>query len=313
MKTVRQFINGVLEAGNWDIRDAFDAILARDAEHEAEKAALREIGERCKTVADEAFGPFPVQTSEEALTEIERGIFKLRQLAESPSPPLPAIRDTGRLCGGWGMSDETTVAALFVERGGAYWDLPGVDPWDEARDARLYAGPHPVVAHPPCERWGRYWSGGPSAKVRRTLGDDAGCFAAALEAVRRWGGVLEHPEASHAFKAHGLNKPPRIGGWWPAGDAPSGYVCCVEQGHYGHRARKATWLYAFVSPGTALPQPVRGPSAGERLDEGFHSKAERDAARAAGQRPRKRLSSTENRATPPAFRDLLLSIARSAR
>lgn len=23
------------------------------------------------------------------------------------------------------------VAALFVERSGVYWDLPGVDPWDE--------------------------------------------------------------------------------------------------------------------------------------------------------------------------------------
>lgn len=31
------------------------------------------------------------------------------------------------------------VAALFVERDGAYYGLPDVDPWDEARDARTYA------------------------------------------------------------------------------------------------------------------------------------------------------------------------------
>ena len=80
------------------------------------------------------------------------------------------------------------IAALYIAAGGVYCDLDGVDPWDRERDARLYAGPHPVVAHPPCERWGRYWSGGPSGRVRRELGDDEGCFAAALASVRRWGG-----------------------------------------------------------------------------------------------------------------------------
>ena len=80
------------------------------------------------------------------------------------------------------------IAALFVETGGAYFGLEGVDPWDVTRDARLYQGPHAVVAHPPCERWGRYWSGGPSARERRILGDDNGCFTAAIRAVRKWGG-----------------------------------------------------------------------------------------------------------------------------
>ena len=80
------------------------------------------------------------------------------------------------------------IAALYVATGGCYFDLEGVDPWDEARDARLYAGPHPVVAHPPCQRWGRYWSGGPSARVRQKLGDDGGCFASALISVQTWGG-----------------------------------------------------------------------------------------------------------------------------
>src|ERR1700690_2847940 len=35
-----------------------------------------------------------------------------------------------------------TVAALFVQKNGAYYNLPGVDPWPEERDARKYAGPH---------------------------------------------------------------------------------------------------------------------------------------------------------------------------
>jgi hypothetical protein len=99
------------------------------------------------------------------------------------------------------MTPQSMVAALFVEMDGVYWGLAGVDPWDEMRDARLYAGPHPVVAHPPCERWGRYWSGGPSAKVRRKKGDDGGCFASALESVRRWGGDSRAPRGVACLEA----------------------------------------------------------------------------------------------------------------
>ena len=202
-----------------------------------------------------------------------------------------------------------TVAALYVEKNGVY-ALPFVDVWDAERDARLYTGLLPVVAHPPCERWGRYWSGGPSARVRRKLGDDGGCFAAALRAVRKFGGVIEHPEASHAWRAFGLVRPPKSGGWIPAGDG-FGWTCCVEQGHYGHRARKATWLYV-VTDYSKLPELRWGPARGERLDEGFHSAEERRQRRRSGQAPRRRLSKAENLATPYAFRDVLLAIAAGA-
>lgn len=207
-----------------------------------------------------------------------------------------------------------TVAALYVQKGGAYYDLEGVDPWDEQRDARLYAGPHPVVGHPPCERWGRYWGGGPShhASGRFKLGDDAGCFAACLAAVRAFGGVLEHPEASHAWRRFGLAAPPRDGGWVNA-DFLGGWTCCVEQGHYGHPARKPTWLYAI---GTELPT-LRWGSSGQRqrLDAGYHSAEERRAAKAAGVvRPTAGYIPHGQRAvTPPAFRDLLIAMARTAR
>ncbi len=36
------------------------------------------------------------------------------------------------------------IAALYVASGGCYFGLPDVDPWDESRDARIYAGPHPA-------------------------------------------------------------------------------------------------------------------------------------------------------------------------
>jgi hypothetical protein len=140
--------------------------------------------------------------------------------------------------------------------------------------------------------------------VRKKLGDDDGKFAAALAAVRRWGGVLEHPEGSHAWRAFELNTPPRTGGWVMA-DWDGGWTCCVEQGAYGHRARKATWLYAH---GVVLPSLRWGSAPGDfvRLDEGFHSVEERKRAIKTG--ACQRLSKNQCAATPIEFRDMLLSI-----
>lgn len=201
------------------------------------------------------------------------------------------------------------IAALFVETDGAYFGLPGVDPWDKSRDARSYAGPHPVVAHPPCERWGRYWGGAPRKPHQYKLGDDGGCFAAALGAARRWGGVIEHPEASHAWAAFGLKAPPRDGGWIVA-DFEGGWTCCVEQGHYGHMARKATWLYAS---GVALPS-LRWGASEQRihpvaLAKHGYAKARRIGMMAmVGGKDKTRIRN----ATPPEFREMLISMARTA-
>lgn len=205
------------------------------------------------------------------------------------------------------------VAALYVAKGGCYFGRPDdVEPWDQAKDARLYAGPWPVVAHPPCERWGRYWGGAPTTWPRKVKGDDGGCFAAALASVRRWGGILEHPAASAAWAAFRLAAPPASGGWIRADwiDGYDGWTCCVEQGAYGHRARKATWLYAH---GIEPPVLKWGPAEGDfvRLDEGFHSAEKR--ARAIKTGACQRLSKNQRAATPIPFRDLLISIARTAR
>ncbi len=142
---------------------------------------------------------------------------------------------------------EQTVAALYVETGGVYFGLPGVDPWDEQRDARLYDGPHPVVAHPPCARWSRL-AGFTEARFGLKRGDDGGCFDAALRAVRGFGGVIEHPAYSAAWARFELPKPVARDGWTLAFDG--GASCYVEQGRYGLPVKKATWLYAY---GVELP------------------------------------------------------------
>lgn len=202
------------------------------------------------------------------------------------------------------------IAALYVERDGVYWDLPGVDAWDKERDARLYAGPWPVVAHPPCERWGRMWFGSPlkpdPEKYRR--GNDGGCFHMALFAVRNFGGVLEHPEASGAWDWFGLNRPPRSGGWVNA-DMQGGWTCYVEQGHYGHVGRKGTWLYAHD---VDLPSLKWG-SSGQRLDPIAVERYGYEKARRSGITGHigAKFKKDHRGRTPIEFRDLLISIAQS--
>lgn len=200
------------------------------------------------------------------------------------------------------------IAALYVETDGCYFGLEGVDPWDLARDARLYAGPHPVVAHPPCQRWGRFWHGSTRKPHQFKLGDDGSCFHAALHACNQFGGVIEHPADSKAWGAFGLAKPPRTGGWVRSG--AFGATCYVEQGHYGHMSRKPTWLYAAH---TELPDLKWG-----RLPQRLHpvalEKYGYEKARRIGMMAMiggKRKTEIRN-ATPVEFRDILIAIAKTA-
>ena len=138
------------------------------------------------------------------------------------------------------------IAAIYVEADGPYVGLEGIDAWSADRDARTYKGPHPVIAHPPCKRWGRYWQGSPSDTKRFLKGDDDGCFAHALWAVRTFGGVLEHPAGSAAWEWFGLQPPPRLGWGWGQADRFGGRSVTVCQGSYGHLGQKETWLYAVL-------------------------------------------------------------------
>ena len=209
------------------------------------------------------------------------------------------------------------IAALYVQTGGSYFNMPGVQPWDQEEDARMYGGPFPVVAHPPCQRWGKMWKGQPGNIKRGHVerkGDDHGCFKSALFDVRRFGGVLEHPEHSHAWAHFGLTKPPRQGGWVKA-DEHGGWACRVEQGQYGHFCPKPTWLYAFgIDPLPGLRwgvNPVKDEDfpawAVERHGIQYCRKAGLMAFKGGGK------DSSPRIATPPDFRNLLIEMARSAR
>lgn len=198
------------------------------------------------------------------------------------------------------------IAALFVQADGIYSGLPNVELWPENRDARTYQGPWPVVAHPPCERWGRYWHGSPVRPHMFKKGDDGGCFASALASVQRWGGVLEHPAYSHAWLAHQLPWPVAEG--WQQ-DINGGWCCSVEQGWYGHFARKPTWLYAF---GAKLPE-LNWSTGKQRLDERHVARLGYEKARRSGAlgfiggKDKTKIRGQ----TPAEFRDILLTIAAS--
>jgi hypothetical protein len=174
------------------------------------------------------------------------------------------------------------IAALYVETGGVYFGLPDVDPWDEARDARLYDGPWPVVAHPPCARWSIL----ESCRGYRD-GADEGMFAHALDSLRRFGGVLEHPRHSLAWSRFELPRPACFG--WSRGLRDDEWATEIDQGAYGHVAHKPTWLL-YVG---ASPPAMRW------RDEGMRE-------------PVGKMHQSVRRATPLAFRDVLLDMARSA-
>ncbi len=188
------------------------------------------------------------------------------------------------------------IAALFVETNGVYFGLDNVDPWDKQRDAMRYSGPHRVVAHPECSRWSQlaYIN---QKRYGHKVGDDGGMFAHALDCVRRFGGVLEHPAFTYAWKPHGLPRPPRAA--WQRTSC-GGWVAQVSQGAYGHRARKLTWLY-YV--GDREP-----PALDWRVPE---PTAQVSFCKNHGNSPLPRLSKKEAKATPIAFRDLLLRLAES--
>jgi hypothetical protein len=201
------------------------------------------------------------------------------------------------------------IAALFVDPTGVYGNRRGVEAWGERRDARGYGGPYPVVAHPPCQRWGRFWHGSTRKPHQFKKGDDGGCFKAALRCVRQYGGVLEHCADSHAWEHFELIPPPRYGGWAVADDC-GGWTCYVEQGFYGHFSRKPTWLYAN---GTHTPE-LRWGRGAQRLHPTALAKYGYEKARRIGMvamiggKDKVKIRD----ATPPEFAEVLLSIARSA-
>jgi hypothetical protein len=186
---------------------------------------------------------------------------------------------------------ESWVAALYVDAKGPYPRLPFVDCWDEARDATLYAGPWPVVAHPPCGPWGDLKS-----VSKETTADLA---PIAVAQVRAFGGVLEHPLHSKLWRALRLPFPGELP------DEHGGRSYDLQQVSWAHPCRKPTRLYCVRVPPSLVWAGMR--YGGEPTHQIWGSPQ-------SGHRHRTDLRAAHaamRRRTPPLFAQWLVELARS--
>jgi len=179
------------------------------------------------------------------------------------------------------------VAVLFARAKSNYKAIPGCDVWDIKRDALKWPGGCPVVAHPPCGAWGRL------RHFSRPRPGEKDLALWAVEMVRKWGGVLEHPSKSRLWVEAGLPRPgerDEFGGW----------TLPISQWWWGHRAEKRTLIYVVgCDPRDAPPIPFR-------IGEASHVIQSR--RRGEGHRPH--VSKTEREHTPPLLASWLFELAR---
>jgi len=194
-----------------------------------------------------------------------------------PLTGAPGIGSTDLLC---------PVAVLFARSDSIYKTLTGCDVWDIERNALNWPGGSPVVTHPPCRAWGRL------RHFARPRDGERELALWAVEQVRRWGGVLEHPVASMLWPTAKLPKPGER-------DQFNGWTMGVSQWWWGHRADKPTLLYVCgVEPRDVPPSPFK-------IGEASHVIQSRKRS---GYRPH--VSKPEREHTPVAFARWLVELAR---
>jgi hypothetical protein len=190
-----------------------------------------------------------------------------------------------------------TVAALFVRSDSIYKAMPGVDAWDAERDARSWPGGCSVVAHPPCRAWGSL------SYFAKPRPDEKALAPWAVEQVRKFGGVLEHPKRSKLWPEVGLPMPGEI-------DEFGGWTLPIYQHWWGHKCEKPTYLYIV---GCA---PIDVPTIPLVLGHSTHviTKApkRKDGTRKRRGEPgyRPEVSKAEREHTPPALAQWLVELAR---
>jgi hypothetical protein len=141
------------------------------------------------------------------------------------------------------------ISILFVAKNSVYktmTDSAGepLDCWDEERDAMKWPGGNPIVAHPPCRLFSAlsHMSSAPVEEKRLAYW--------AVDQVRQYGGVLEHPARSKLWRDEILPLPGESDQW--------GISVSLPQFWFNHPGMKWTWLYICGATFNDLPTvPMR--------------------------------------------------------
>ncbi len=184
-----------------------------------------------------------------------------------------------------------TVAVLFARKDSIYKTLPGCDVWDIERDARNYVGGGHIVAHPPCRAWGAY------RFLAKPRPDEKALATWAVDMLRRWGGILEHPAASLLWPEKGLPEPGDVDKW-------GGFTVAAPQFWWGHLADKPTRFYIVgCKPGDLPPIPFV-------LGEAPRTQSTMTKAKLKLPGSRPELLKKDREKTPPALAEWLIEVAR---
>lgn len=178
------------------------------------------------------------------------------------------------------------ISVLFATKNSVYKTIPGLDVWDEDRNALNWPGKNRGIFHPPCRKWSRWlrhFSTAPESEKHLAIW--------AVHQVRKWGGVLEHPACSTLFDHMTLPRPGRRDEY--------GLTICVEQFWFGHKCRKASWLY-ICGVESIPPIPLVLGEAPVQWDPKPNQKAKHPDMQ--------RLSNHDRQATPLAFAYWLIDL-----
>lgn len=184
------------------------------------------------------------------------------------------------------------IAALFVRNDSIYKSLEDVDCWDLERNALNWPGGTPIIAHPPCRGWGMMRG------LAKPIPGELDLARWAVAQVRRFGGVLEHPNRSLLWADQGLPEPGKV-------DSFGGWTLSVSQKWWGHKAEKLTLLYICGVGFNDIPVIP--------FDISYASHVVAQSNRNQKVRKRPEISKAEREHTPLEFALWLADIARKAK